>query len=217
MPDTKNLFAIAETDDAGALAAALSRAPDTFRIRNEGGETLYMFCVFRGKAKCAGVLERRGGFSLHEAALAGDAARIDELAKAAPWGIDTLSPDGWPALHLAAFLGRDAALLRLLEWGADARITSRAFEQNLPIHAAAAGLRIGKDAFAALVAASGDPDLPQKQGYTALMIAAGNGFEAAVDILLAAGADKTRPAPDGKTAASLARERGHATLAARLE
>jgi ankyrin repeat protein len=216
MTDAKTLFTIAETDDPDALTTALAYAPETFRLRNEGGETLYLFCVFRGKAKCAEVLERRGGFSLHEAALAGDAARIEALAKAAPWSVDTLSPDGWPALHLAAFLGRDAALVRLLEQGADARILSRAFEQNFPIHAAAAGHRIGKDVFAALVAATGDPDLPQSQGYTALMIAAGNGFEDAVDVLLSAGADRTYKAPDGKSAADLARERGHAELAQRL-
>jgi uncharacterized protein len=216
MTETKTFFAVAETDDPDALTAALAGAPETFRIRNEGGETLYMFCVFRGKTKCAEALERRGGFSLHEAALAGDAARIEALVKAAPWSIGTLSPDGWPALHLAAFLGRDAALIRLLELGADARILSRAFEQNYPIHAAAAGRRIGKQAFTALVAATGDPDLPQKQGYTALMIAAGNGFDDAVEALLAAGAEPARKAPDGKSASDLARERGHAGLAQRL-
>jgi ankyrin repeat protein len=216
MTDVKTFFAIAETDDAEALTAALADGPETFRIRNEGGETLYLFCVFRGKAKCAEALVRRGGLSLQEAALAGDAARIEALVKAAPWSIDTLSPDGWPALHLAAFLGRDAALIRLLEFGADARILSRAFEQNFPIHAAAAGRQIGKHAFATLVAATGDPDLPQKQGYTALMIAAGNGFDDAVDVLLAAGADPARRAPDGKSAADLAHERGHAGLAQRL-
>ena len=105
------------------------------------------------------------------------------LAKAAPWSVDTLSPDGWTALHLAAFLGQGGALVALLEHGADARIFGRAFESNLPIHAAAAGRRIDKASFAKLVAATGNPDALQKQGYTALMIAAANGFSDAVDVL----------------------------------
>jgi ankyrin repeat protein len=67
-----------------------------------------------------------------------------------------------------------------------------------------------------LVAATGDPDVRQKQGYTALMIAASNGFAPACEILLAAGADRAMALPDGKTAADIARERGHAELAERL-
>ncbi|HKD21362.1 MAG TPA: ankyrin repeat domain-containing protein [Rhizomicrobium sp.] len=214
--DTKEFFALADADDAVALEKALAHAPETFRIRNESGETLYLYCVFRGKAKCAEFLKRRGQLSLHEAALAGDAARITGLAKAAPWSVDALSPDGWTALHLAAFLGQGAVIVALLEQKADARIFSRAFEQNLPIHAAAAGRRIDKASYAKLVAATGDADALQKQGYTALMIAAGNGFTDAVDVLLAAGANKSRKTPDGKTAADFARERGHEELAKRL-
>jgi uncharacterized protein len=217
MADMQTLFALADVDDAAGLETALAGAPETFRIRTEAGETLFFYCVFRGKTKCAEYLKRRGGQSLHEAALAGDAARVAALAKEAPWSVDTLSPDGWTALHLAAFLGQGAALTVLLEQGADARVFGRAFEQNLPIHAAVAGGRIDKVSLAKLVAATGDPDALQKQGYTALMIAAGNGFSDAVDVLLAAGADKTRKTPDGKTAADFARERGHEALAAKLK
>ncbi|HTK79186.1 MAG TPA: ankyrin repeat domain-containing protein [Rhizomicrobium sp.] len=214
--DSKTFFALAEADDADGLAASLKGAPEPFRIRNESGESLYLFCVFRGRVKCAEMLKARGGLSLHEAALADDAPRVEQLAHAAPSIVDLLSPDGWTALHLAAFVGNDDVLVRLLELGADPRIMSRAFEQNLPIHAACAGRRIGPEAMTKLVAATGDPDSLQKQGYTALMIAAGNGFTDAVDMLLAAGADRSRKTPDGKTAADLAREHAHTELAQKL-
>jgi len=214
--DTKEFFTLADADNADGLEKALKAAPETFRIRNEAGETLFLYCVFRGKTKCAEVLQRRGGQSLHEAALAGDAERVAVLARAAPWAIDTLSPDGWTALHLAAFLGQGRSLVGLLDHGADAHIFGRAFESNLPIHAAAAGRRVDKASFAKLVAATGNPDALQKQGYTALMIAAANGFSDAIDVLLAAGADKTIKTPDGKTPADFARERGHMALAEKL-
>jgi ankyrin repeat protein len=97
-----------------------------------------------------------------------------------------------------------------LQWG-------RAFDTNLPIHAACAGRRIGKAAFAKLVAATGDPDITPKHGYTPLMEAALNGSSDMAEVLLAAGADKTRKHPDGKTAADFARDRGHMELAMRLE
>jgi ankyrin repeat protein len=67
-----------------------------------------------------------------------------------------------------------------------------------------------------LIAATGDPDISQKSGYTALMIAAGNGLTDAVDALLASGADRTKKTGDGKSAADFARERGHEELAKNL-
>jgi ankyrin repeat protein len=213
--DTKKFFALAEADDADGLMGALKDGPETYKIRNEAGETIYEFSVFRGRTKCAEALKKRGGLSLHDAALAGDLGRLESLLNEGPWAIDMLSPDGWTALHLAAFVGNDAIIVRLLERGADARVMSRAFEQNMAMHAACAGRRIGKAAFAKLVAATG-ADTLQKQGYTALMIAAGNGFTDAVDVLLEAGADVSLKTPEGKTAADFAKERGHAELEKRL-
>lgn len=215
MTDASKLFALAEADDVAALSKALDGV-DVARLHNEGGESLYRFCLFHNHPKCAALLKAHGGFALQDAALVGDATRIAVLLKDASWAVDTLSPDGWTALHLAAFFGNDAAVDALLDHGANARIMGRAFEQNLAVHAACAGGRIGKAAFARLVAATGDPDAPQKQGYTALMIAAGNGFVAAVDVLLEAGANRALKQGDGKTAADFARERGHSELAKRL-
>lgn len=215
MYDAARLFALAESDSDEALSKALDSV-DVARLHNDGGESLYRFCLFHNHPKCAAMLKARGGFALHDAALAGDAARITALLRGATWAVDTLSPDGWTALHLAAFFGNDAAVDALLDHGANARIMGRAFEQNLAVHAACAGGRIGRAAFARLVAATGDPDVLQKQGYTALMIAAGNGFVDAVEVLLEAGANRTLKQGEGKTAADFARERGHAEIAKRL-
>ena len=213
---TNRLFDLAKAEDLDGLAAALAGA-DLTRIHNDAGESLYRFALFHGHARAAEAIKAHGGLGFHDAALVNDVARMDGLIDSAPWVIDFLSPDGWTALHLAGFFGSDAALERLLARGANARIMGRAFEQNLAVHAACAGRRIGRAAFARLVAATGDPDAPQKQGYTALMIAAGNGFAVAVDVLLEAGANRAFKLPDGKTAADLARERDHLELAKRLE
>lgn len=211
---TDKLFVLAQADDAAGLATALKGA-DLTCIHNDAGESLYRFALFHGHVKAAEAIKAQGGLGFHDAALVGDVAQMDKLLDAAPWAMDFLSPDGWTALHLAAFFGSDAALERLLARGANARIMGRAFEQNLAIHAACAGRRLGKAAMKTLIAATGDPDALQKQGYTALAIAAGNGFTDAVDALLEAGADRTRKV-DGKTAADFAHERGHEDLAKRL-
>lgn len=215
MSDSKRLFALADADDARALTEALG-ATESFRVRNDNGETLLLYSLYRGRMKCVEALKVRSPLSLHEAAAAGDARRVEEWARAAPWTIQSLSADGWPALHLAAFLGQNDVVQKLLSLGADARQWARAVEQNLAIHAAAAGRRIGRGAYATLIAATGDPDVPQKQGYTALMIAAANEFSEGVEALLAAGADRSRKLDDGRTSASIARERGHDELARRL-
>lgn len=216
MTDPKALFALADADDAAGLTAALAGLNADVPPTSEAGETLFLFCTYRGKAKCADALAARGHLTLHEAAAGGNVTRIKECLAQAPWSVQTLSGDGWTALHLAAFLGREHALRTLLDSGANARQWGRAFDSNLALHAACAGRRLSREGFRILIAATGDPDVAQKGGYTPLMIAAGNGFADAIDALLSAGADRMRKTDDGKTAADFARARGHSALAERL-
>jgi len=217
MSDSKSLFALAEADDADGLLTEMEGRRSAVPPVNENGETPLLFCIYRGKSKCVAALAQRSDLTLHEAVAGGDLARMEACLAAAPWSVQTLSGDGWTALHLAAFLGRDSVLLALLDHGADPRQWGRAFDANLALHAACAGRRLGKNAFAKLITETGDPDIAQKSGYTALMIAAGNGFTDAVDALLAAGADRSRKTTEGKSAADFARERGHMELVATLE
>jgi len=215
--DAIRFFALAQADDDEGLMAALAGAPEAYKLRNPAGESLFQFCTYHFRAKCVTALQRREALGFHEAALAGDVGRVDALLDAAPWAIDMLSPDGWTALHLGAFFGRDDVVVRLLERGADPSVWARAFVINLPIHAACAGRRLGRVAFAKLVAATGDPDVTPKHGYTALMEAAMIGFVPAVEVLLAAGADTSLRHPEkNMTAAEFARENGHTELAERL-
>ena len=217
MADTKALFDLAQADDAAGLVAALPKDAESFRIRNENGETLFLFSLYRGRAKCVEALVKHGKLSLQEAAAAGDTARVEGCLKSAPWSMNTLSADGWTALHLAGFFGRDDTLLRLLALGADPLQWGRAFDSNLALHAAASGGRIGKAAFAKLLAATGDPNIQTKGGATALMSTAANGSMEFVDMLLAGGANPKLKMSDGKTASDFARARGHADVAKRLE
>lgn len=214
--DSKTLFDLATADDASQLMVALPKDRESFSILNENGETLYLFSLYRGRTKCADALAKRWSLSLHEAAAAGETARVEQCLKPTPWAINTLSADGWTALHLAAFFGRDATVLRLLAFGANPRQWGRAFDQNLALHAAASSGRIGKEAFAKLLAATGDANIQSKQGVTALMSVAANGSKDFVDMLLAAGADPKLKMENGKSAADFARDRGHAELAKRL-
>ena len=106
MTGTSKFFVLADADDPGGLLAALGATP-AHAVRSETGETVFLYSLYRGKAKCVEALRKRGGLTLQEAAAAGDLARVEACIAAAPWTIHSLSADGWTALHLAAFLGRD--------------------------------------------------------------------------------------------------------------
>ena len=127
--------------------------------------------------------------TLCEAAALGDAPRVRALARAEPAALARRSPDGWPALHLAAHFG------------------------NTALHAALAG-HGGLRVVSRLLAAGADVNARAAGGYTPLHIAAFGGDVALINALLALGADADARADDGRTALAIAEANGH-TLAAR--
>ena len=215
MSDPKSLFALADRDDAVALLVELGDTP-TYRVRSESGETLFLHSLYRGKTKCVDALQQRGGLTLHEAAAAGDVQRIDELIGRAPWTIQSLSADGWTALHLAAFVGprRGGTPLartrrRRAAMGARVRDQSR---DSRGLRRPAAGQERTRET-------RGRHRRPRRHAETRLHAIDGSrrsGYTDAIDVLLAAGADRSRRHPDGKTAADFAREKGHRELIERL-
>jgi len=215
MDDRAAIFAAAAADDAAAVLALLPDDRPLHALRNDAGETLVLFCVYRRrKAALAALLDRAPELTLHEAAALGDGARIAAALDAAPWAVDTLSADGWTALHLAAHFGHRGTIDVLLARGADANLYGRGFERNLPLHAATAGGKI--DCALRLLEVTRNVDARQGGGWTALMLAAENGLAPLVEALLARGADPALVNDAGADALSLARAGLWADLVDRL-
>jgi ankyrin repeat protein len=215
MSDLAALFDLAAADDVAAVLAALPAGRALHALRNANGESLVQFCAYRRRqAVLAALLARDPPLTVHEAATLGRANRVAAILAVSPWAIDTLSSDGWTALHLAAHFGHGEAVATLLAAGADANLYSRAFERNLPLHAACAGGKV--DCALRLLPATADVDARQGGGWTALMLAAEDGLLPVVEALLARGADRAAVNAAGKTALELARERGRAAEVARL-
>ena len=172
--------------------------------------------VYRGdRAAVDRLLAEGATLTLCEAAALGDAARVRELARAEPGAVAHRSPDGWPALHLAAHFGHGAVVDALLHVRADVRAYSENHEANTALHAAlagAGGLRI----VSRLLAAGADVNARAGGGYAPLHIAAFGGDVTLLNTLLAHGADPDARADDRKTALAIAEERGHALAARRL-
>ncbi len=157
---------------------------------------------------------RRGVVAPLEPHGADDGPAAEILSAGEPDPVDARSPDGFTALHLAAFFGRPPVVRLLLDRGADPNTWATGGLRVQPLHSAVAG---GDEAVAAmLVEAGADVNAAQDGGYTPLMGAAQNGLAATVALLLAEGADPKALNEDVLTAADLAERAGHAEIAASL-
>jgi uncharacterized protein len=213
MATDPDLFAVAAQDDPAILLARLPPDRSPFDLRDRDGISLVLSCLYRGLSRnLEALLARADALPLHEAAALGNAAAVVLALARSPDAINLLSPDGWTALHLAAFFGHADAVELLLRHGADAAIWARAFENNLPLHAACAGRRQKAAVVRLLIAVTSDIDARQGGGWTPLMLASVNGMAASVALLIDAGADPTLANDKGKTASDLAREQGHSVI-----
>jgi len=151
---------------------------------------------------------------LFEAAAVGRADRMRELLDADPTLAQAWSPDGFQALHVAAFFGHTDATGLLLERGADTASLSRhEFVKVTPLHSAVASEGAENLRTVEVLLARGAPVGARAEGGgTPLHSAAHNGNVAIVEALLANGADPHAAGDDGKTPLDLARDQGHDTV-----
>jgi ankyrin repeat protein len=157
------------------------------------------------------LLSERGGVDAFEAAAFGRVERLRELLDAGPEHAKAFSPDGFTALHFAAFFAQPEAAALLLERGADANVRARNPMAVEPLHSAAAADQT--EIARMLLDAGADPNAAQEGGFVALHAAAQNGNVQLTQLLIEHGADRGRATDDGRTAAEIASEAGHSELA----
>ncbi len=212
-------FALIEGDQIAAAIAALDADPELGRSRNAEGLSPLAVAAYWGRQDLVELLrDRIGPQDLWDAAIAGDAAAAAGSITADPELVRAESPDGFTALHLAAFFGHPESVGVLIENGADVGAwTSNTFH-NQPLHAAVAGSSAPTRLAIArmLLEAGAEPGAQQSDGSTPLMSAARHGDDALVDLLVAAGADLATRDEGGRSAADHAKEAGHDALAERL-
>jgi uncharacterized protein len=157
------------------------------------------------------LLSEREAIDVFEAASFGRVDRLRELLDGDAGLAKSFSPDGFTALHFAAFFGQPGAAALLLERGADASARARNPMGVEPLHSAAAADQT--EIARRLLDAGADPNARQEGGYVPLHAAAQNGNTELAESLIDHGADRSLATDDGRTAARIAREAGHTLLA----
>lgn len=216
MSDVRPLMHAIQNRDLAAAKAALERDAAQATDPLPGGLSPLMFALYNGARDIAELLKAFRPLDVFEAAASNDARRVAELVGADPALLNACSVDGWTPLHLATFLGARDSTLVLIGLGAPLDAVSQNPMANTPLHAGIAGVA-GESLAPLLIALGADTAYIGGSQVGALHLAASRGFENLCRLLLARGADRDARTDDGKTAAEIARERGHLGTAALLE
>ncbi len=213
MEPKEEAFEAVKGGDVERLEELLAADPDLASARDETGVSMMMQALYHRQTEAARRLLRTGmELDLFEAVSLGRVERVRELTT--PESLGAHSPDGFTALHYAAFFGQAETIELLLRHQPPLNVVARNAMAVVPLNSAVASGSSGSVAL--LLAAGADPDFPQAQGFTPLMGAAFAGNEEMTVALLAAGADPTATNNEGKSAADLAEAQGHPGLVARL-
>jgi ankyrin repeat protein len=199
-----SVFEAIAAGDEERLREQLDEQPDLAGARNEDGLSPVLHALYNGKGELVQVLlEANPPLDVFDAAAVGRTHGLEELLEEEAELARSWSPDGFTALHLAAFFGQEDAARILLERGAEVGLVARnASIRVTPLHSAASGAHPG--IVRLLLEHGADPNAGQDGGFTPLHSAAANDDRDSVEALLEAGADPALANDEGKTPADLA-------------
>jgi ankyrin repeat protein len=211
------LFEAVVEDDVGRARRIVAEEPGLARAKGEDGITAAQLARYLGRgAMLEALIDAGPPLDVFEAAMLGRAARVAELLGADPALARAYSPDGFTALHFAAYYGSPETVALLIERGADIEAVTKNFLSNMPLHAAAAGRGPALETCEVLVGAGADVNAKQHGGFSVLHTPAHRGDLPMAELFLRHGADASATNDEGKTPVDVAREQGHSELAARL-
>jgi len=215
MATAADLVHAVNAGDATRVRAILVDDAWLVAARDEAGVSVLMLARYRFDREVTdALLAADPELDVFEAAALGYVDRLRERLMDDPGAAASFSPDGFTALHFAAFFGKPEAAKVLLEHGASVDVYTRNPFANQPLHAAAAGRHI--EVCRVLLAAGADVNATQHGGFTPLHEAAQHGDAEMTELFLSAGADPTLTTDAGETAADMAAAAGHADLADRI-
>jgi uncharacterized protein len=215
MDNSQRAFELLQSGDADGLRRLLEENPACADTRDAHGVSLLMQCLYRGRRELAEMIAgKKKVLDIFEAASLGRLDRLRDLSGDAAT-INSRSKDGFTALHFAGFFGQPGSARVLIEASAAVDAVAANPMKVMPLHSAASARNL--EAVRLLLEHGAPPNARQHGGWVPLHAAAQNGDRPMVDLLLQHGADPRLANDEGKTAAMVAREKGHAEIAVRLE
>ena len=211
----QELIDAVSSDDAARVSELVAADPQLATVRDRDGVSAIMRSRYRfDRATTDALLAVDPELDVFEATALGYIDRLRERLDEDPGRALAFSPDGFTALHFAAFFGKVEAARLLLSDGAAVGAVSRNEMVVQPLHSAAAGLH--HEVCRVLIAAGADVNAVQRNGFTALHAAAQHGDDELVELMLSAGADTTARTDADDTPADTAEAAGHIDVARRL-
>ena len=196
----QELIDAVNTDDAARVAELVREDPSLAASRDRAGVSAIMLSRYRfDRGTTDALLAVDPDLDVFEATALGYIDRLRERLDEDPGRALAFSPDGFTALHFAAFFGKVEAARLLLGEGAAVGAVSRNEMVVQPLHSAGA-----------------DVNAVQRNGFTPLHAAAQHGDDELVELMLSAGADPTARTDAGDTPADTAEAAGHIDVARRL-
>jgi len=215
MASASDMMAAVAAGDTERVSALLAEDPALVNARGDDGISAVLLARYRFDRPTMDVLLAADpDLDVFEGSALGRIDRVRAALDDDPEAVRAFSPDGFTALHLAAFFGKPEIARALLDAGASVDTYTTNDLANQPLHAAAAGRHL--EVCRVLVAAGADVNATQHGGYTPLHEAAQHGDVEMVELFLSAGADPTIAVSDGGTPADLADAAGHGDVARRL-
>jgi ankyrin repeat protein len=212
MSEQKALFEAIRSGDLAAVKSLVEGDASLASARSDAGVSGVLTAVYMGRNEIRDFLIASGAvLELPEAAALGNLARVRELIEKNFAQAKSLSPDGFPVVALAAFLGHLEVVQYLAAQGAD---INAAATNGSGYNALTGAVTSGHAAVVQWLLEHGaNANYRYSVGYSPLLTAAANGRLDIAKLLLAHGADPHATTNDGKSALDLAKERNHPEVA----
>ena len=217
MTDSQPAFELLQSGDHNAFRRLLDEAPAAAEARDANGISLLMHSLYRGHRDLAELIaSKKKALDIFEAAALGRLDRLKQLIgdASASSSLDSLSKDGFTALHFACFFGQPGSARLLIEHGASVNVVAANPTQVMPLHSAASSRNL--EAARVLLEHGAPVNARQQGGWVPIHAAAQNGDRPMVELLLQYQADRQLANDAGKTPALVAKEKGHDQIAALL-
>ncbi len=200
------------TDDQEGIKKLLTGNPSlVHESTSHNISPLMLSCYFNKNEVTKVLLSFLEKISLFEAAAVGKFDEVAHQLYQKPEAINDFSEDGFTALGLACYFGREEVARYLVLKGAEVNLPSKNGFNVFPLHSSVAGdfLSISK----MLIEKDALVNVAQNSGLTPLHSAAQNGNIELIILLLEKGANVETRMEGGKLPADLANEKGYTEIA----